>query len=62
MSASVGQICAEGRLCRDFNHWQACTGEAVMPSVEYRIFIVQTAVQTLSKQSKVVLPFRRHVL
>lgn len=59
MSASVGRICAEGRLRRDFNHWQACIGEPVMPPVEYRIFIVQTAVQTLTKQSKVVLPFRQ---
>ena len=48
MSASVGRICAEGRLRRDFNHWQACIGEAVMPPVEYRIFIVQTAVKTAS--------------
>lgn len=48
----VGRICIEGCLCRDFSHWQACIGEAVMQPVKYRIFIVQTAVQPLIKQNK----------
>lgn len=59
MPASVGQICAEGRLHRDFSYWRACIAEAVMPPVGYRIFIVQMAVQTLIKHYLIALPFRQ---
>ena len=56
---NVGQICAEGRLRRDFSHWRACIAEAVMPPVGYRIFIVQMAVQILIKHYLIALPFRQ---
>ena len=56
---NVGQICAEGRLHRDFSHWRACIAEAVMPPVGYRIFIVQMAVQILIKHYLIALPFRQ---
>ncbi len=62
MSATVGRIYARAHLLRDFSHWRACIGEVVVPPVEYRIFIVQTAVQTLIKQSKTLCHFGWHVL
>lgn len=59
MSASVGQICAEGRLHRDFSHWRACIARLSCRRSGIVFFIVQMAVQILIKHYLIALPFRQ---
>lgn len=56
---NVGQVCAEGRLYRDFSHWRACIARLSCRRLGIVFFIVQMAVQILIKRYLIALLFRQ---